>query len=94
MRLQYSYDDEKRIFETPSSQIFLGRPTESESVDLDLKPDLKVSRRHARIWMDDGKYFVEDLGSTRGTVVNKVEIKGRGPQPLTFGDVVGWVKPR
>lgn len=89
MRIQYSYHDETQIFETPSSQVFLGRPTERESVDLDLKPDLKVSRRHGRIWMDDGRYFVEDLGSTRGTVVNKVEIKGRGPQPLTFGDVVG-----
>jgi pSer/pThr/pTyr-binding forkhead associated (FHA) protein len=89
MRIQYSYHDETRIFETRSSQVFLGRPTERESVDLDLQPDLKVSRRHGRIWMDDGKYFVEDLGSTRGTVVNEVEIKGRGPQPLSFGDVVG-----
>src|ERR1700722_15335126 len=89
MRIQYTYHDETRIFETPLPQIFLGRPTERESVDLDLKPDLKVSRRHGRIWMDDGKYFVEDLGSTRGPVVNKVEIKGRGPQPLAFGDLVG-----
>jgi adenylate cyclase len=88
MRIQYSYRDEHRVFETPAAQIVLGRPTESETVDFDLEPDLKVSRRHGRIWIEDGKYWVEDLGSTRGTSVNNVEIKGRGPQPLRFGDTV------
>jgi len=88
MRIQYSYHQDRRIFETASPQAFLGRPTESEAVDLDLKPDLKVSRRHARIWMHDGKFWVEDLGSTRGTSVNGVEIKGRGPQAINFGDPI------
>jgi adenylate cyclase len=88
MRIHYSYQGERRIFETAAEQIILGRPTGSETVDFDLKPDLKVSRRHARIWIDDGKYWLEDLGSTRGTLVNKVEIKGRGPQPLHFDDVL------
>jgi pSer/pThr/pTyr-binding forkhead associated (FHA) protein len=41
-------------------------------VDLDAEdPEAKVSRRHARIILRDGQYFVEDLGSTNGTFVNR-----------------------
>jgi hypothetical protein len=41
-------------------------------VDLDADdPEAKVSRRHARITLRDEQYFVEDLGSTNGTFVNR-----------------------
>jgi FHA domain-containing protein len=41
-------------------------------VDLDSDdPEAKVSRRHARISLIDGKHFLEDLGSTNGTFVNR-----------------------
>lgn len=41
-------------------------------VDLDAHDtEAKVSRRHARIKMQEGKYYVEDLGSTNGTYVNR-----------------------
>jgi len=41
-------------------------------VDLDDDdPEAKVSRRHARIMRDDSQYFIEDLGSTNGTFVNR-----------------------
>ncbi len=41
-------------------------------VDLDAHDsDAKVSRRHARIVRKDGGYFVEDLGSTNGTYINR-----------------------
>ena len=41
-------------------------------VDLDAHdPEAKVSRRHARIRRDSGKYVIEDLGSTNGTFVNR-----------------------
>ncbi|HQU85018.1 MAG TPA: FHA domain-containing protein [Pyrinomonadaceae bacterium] len=41
-------------------------------VDLDaFDPEAKVSRRHARILYHDGKYSIEDLGSTNGTFVNR-----------------------
>ena len=39
-------------------------------VDLD-----NVSRRHARFLMQDGRVFVEDLGSTNGTYLNDEEVK-------------------
>ncbi len=41
-------------------------------VDLDSDdPEAKVSRRHARITLRDGSYFLEDLGSTNGTFINR-----------------------
>jgi len=41
-------------------------------VDLDqYDGEAKVSRRHARIKLVDGKYVVEDLGSTNGTYINR-----------------------
>ena len=42
--------------------------------DVDLDEDdteAKISRRHARIVNHNGQYFIEDLGSTNGTFVNR-----------------------
>jgi FHA domain-containing protein len=41
-------------------------------VDLDEDdPEAKISRRHARIVNHNSQYFIEDLGSTNGTFVNR-----------------------
>ncbi len=41
-------------------------------VDLDpVDPEATVSRRHARIWYQNGHYLIEDLGSTNGTFINR-----------------------
>lgn len=42
-----------------------------------------VSRRHARLWMEDGRWYVEDLGSSNGTYVNNRRIT---KQELDEGD--------
>jgi pSer/pThr/pTyr-binding forkhead associated (FHA) protein len=41
-------------------------------VDLDaFDTDAKVSRRHARVVRREGVFYIEDLGSTNGTYVNR-----------------------
>jgi serine/threonine-protein kinase len=41
-------------------------------VDLDaFDPEAKISRRHARIIVQSGRYMIEDLGSTNGTFINR-----------------------
>jgi hypothetical protein len=41
-------------------------------IDLDEDdPEAKISRRHARIINHNGQYYIEDLGSTNGTFVNR-----------------------
>ncbi len=59
-------------------------------VDLDAyDPEAKVSRRHARIVRQDGKYSIEDLGSTNGTFVNRGRRLIPGSrQPLNDNDEV------
>jgi pSer/pThr/pTyr-binding forkhead associated (FHA) protein len=59
-------------------------------VDLDSDdPEAKVSRRHARITFSDGKYVLEDLGSTNGTFVNRGKRLAPGTrQPLSDGDEI------
>jgi adenylate cyclase len=68
--------------------VLIGRSLPSAPVDLDLTPDFAVSRRHARIWLEGGQYWIEDLNSSAGTLVNGVQIKGHGKCPLRSGDVV------
>ena len=59
-------------------------------VDLDSDdPEAKVSRRHARIIFADGKYALEDLGSTNGTFINRGKRLSPGTrQPLNDGDEI------
>jgi len=59
-------------------------------VDLDQDdPEAKVSRRHARIQFLNDQYFVEDLGSTNGTFVNRGPRLAPGAkQPLKNGDEI------
>jgi len=59
-------------------------------VDLDAyDPDSKVSRKHARIVRRDDAYFIEDLGSTNGTFVNRGRRLLPGtPQVLNEGDEI------
>jgi pSer/pThr/pTyr-binding forkhead associated (FHA) protein len=46
--------------------------------------DTYVSQIHARVFAQDGKYFVEDLGSTNGTYLNRTKVQG--PMVMQRGD--------
>lgn len=73
MRITYSYQGAERVFERETSQVVIGRHNDG----IDLSPDMKVSRLHARILVEDGQFWVEDLNSKHGTRVNNEEIKGK-----------------
>jgi pSer/pThr/pTyr-binding forkhead associated (FHA) protein len=63
-------------FQVSGIEINIGRWDADSGIfpDVDLDEDdaeAKVSRRHARIVNHNGQYFIEDLGSTNGTFVNR-----------------------
>src|SRR5258708_39230721 len=47
--------------------------------------DAGVSSKHAKIWCEDGHYFLMDLGSTNGTFVNDRDVDR---EELNDGDVI------
>ncbi len=75
--------EDVRDFNQP--EIVIGRSSEDFTPDLDLSPDYSVSRRHARIWEEDGGFWVEDLGSTCGTKVEGEPIGQQVKHPLKSG---------
>ena len=48
--------------------------------------DTYASQMHARVFPKDGEWFVEDLGSTNGTYLNRVKVSH--PSPVGAGDEI------
>ncbi len=52
-------------------------------------PEAKISRKHARIYPQDGEFFIEDLGSLNGTYINRgPRLLPGSPQSLKDGDEI------
>ncbi len=73
-----------QVFELDKSEMVVGREITNEIVI----NDSEVSRRHARLVLDAGRYVLEDLGSTNGTFVNGQRLMG--PHALVIGEVVNF----
>lgn len=71
-------------FTLEGDQLTIGRDSANEIVI----NDAEVSRRHARLTFQGGKYVLEDLGSTNGTFVNGQRLAG--PRVLKPGEVVSF----
>jgi len=76
------------------TEIMIGRldPHRGIRPDVDLSrydPASRISRRHARITARGHQYFIEDMGSANGTIINgRNRLKPQEPYPLVNGDVV------
>lgn len=55
------------------------------SLDVDLWPDRAVSRRHALIWYDGQGWYIEDLRSANGTLLENSDIRGQRAMYLAPG---------
>ena len=71
-----------------ASSIVVGRSTNEGKPDFDLSPDQNVSRRHARIWIEESECWVEDLGSKFGTKVNGASLATGQKFPLNQGSLI------
>lgn len=71
-------------FSLEGDQLIIGRDS-SSGVAIN---DAEISRKHARLTFQGGKYVLEDLGSTNGTFVNGQRLAS--PVVLKPGDVVSF----
>ena len=81
--------DEGRIYELEAETVFLGR-----AVDNDIRiNDKHISRRHLKIILKEGRFFIEDLQSRNGTFIrDKVISAGKSMEvkegtPVAAGNV-------
>jgi adenylate cyclase len=88
VRIHFTYNGKSAVFDKQIEKVIVGRPKENVTVELDLTPDESVSRPHACIWIEGDQYWVEDLGSTRGTLVSGEEIKDQGKRQLLAGNTI------
>lgn len=78
------YGKDMREFRLAQDLTRIGRDPRSEIVLV----DLGASRSHARILRKGGQFFLEDLGSRNGTLVNDRRVPGGGTCPLQNGDAI------
>ena len=82
------------LVEQPESLV--GRTDDVSGIypDVDMTPhggeEGGVSRRHARLILEGGNWFVEDLDSTNGTYVNDTEIAPKTRAALNNGDALNF----
>jgi len=77
-------DGSIRKFPLRKSSMSIGRSSRSDLTIL----DRSLSRQHARVFQEDGSWWVEDLGSRNGTLHNGRPIEG-SPVEIRPGDILG-----
>jgi hypothetical protein len=71
-----------QTFSIDRPQHFIGRAAGNDIVI----PEATVSGKHASISKEEGIFFISDLGSTNGTLVNNMRIQGK--QLIKNGDLI------
>lgn len=79
--LRYGKTD-KPEYQLTNRPVTLGR----EAINDVVLSDPEISRRHARLFVQDGQFFLEDLGSTNGTFINGRRV--HAPTRLQDSDVI------
>lgn len=79
-----------RVIRFRGSSVVLGREDFMKYLPTDRCSYITRKARggHFRILYRGGKFYIQDLGSTNGTLVNGEDIRGRGLVPLKNGDVI------
>ena len=88
MRIHYNSGGNEQIFDEPRDEVIIGRRRDGTHIDIDLSPDLRVSRRHARISYENGDYWLEDLDSANGTLLDGQPVQSQIPIALRSGQSI------
>ena len=74
--------DKGKVLRTEQLPVLIGRAPDN---DIHVPQDRKISRYHAKIVKARNRYFLEDLGSTNGTLYQGTQISGR--VEISHGDL-------
>jgi pSer/pThr/pTyr-binding forkhead associated (FHA) protein len=80
--------DAGKVFTVSEPVAVIGRLTSLNRPDIELSDDI-VSRKHAEIVFKDGKYWIQDLGSTNGTMLNDDRILSGSLYELKHNSRIG-----
>jgi hypothetical protein len=72
---------------TPRGSFYIGRINGNDMI----MPDYAISKRHAIIDVEDGRYYIRDAGSTNGTKINGSRLAKKRSM-LKDKDVVGFAR--
>lgn len=84
----------RTLFLEPHQEVKVGRSVARNRVsETNAIFDCKVlSRNHAVLWYNDGKFFIKDTGSSNGTFINNVRLSQTStesePYEVSSGDIV------
>jgi adenylate cyclase len=85
IKIAYTYAGNLSNLHCDANEVVVGRPKDGVTVDLDLSPDLAVSRPHAKISLEQGRYWIVDLNSRFGTTVEGNPLKSNERHELQPG---------
>lgn len=88
IKISFTIDGKKREYRFYGNNlnVIIGRSNECDVVI----EHSSVSRTHARLWMEEGVIWLEDLKSKNGTYIGDKKIEGK--HNVSNEITVGWVK--
>ena len=73
----------ERVYDGYQPTVLVGR---SAACQLCLSDNPAISSIHAKLYFQDGCWYLMDMGSLNGTSLNRVPLEPRKPYPLKAGD--------
>lgn len=78
--------EDGKIFRIDKHEVFIGRKRDAN--DIVFEYDKLMSRKHARIFVERGNIYIEDMGSTRGTYIGQSKNPIPGEKMIKPGDEI------
>ena len=80
IEIGYGPPNEEKSYQSSAPEFFIGR---DEDAEINFTDDT-ISNIHTRLFQKQGKWWIDDMGSTNGTLLNNTRLSA--PDELAIGD--------